>query len=335
MKTRAARMQEFRIASALLAAGFFLFTARVCAAQDNQAAPASDAPRAERLHESDIPALPGLRIQRSGPEESSAQGQANPAGDAVAQSHPKNGGLSYTVRPGDSLSAIAQLYGLDSGELAEANHLDDDSLLRAGQILQIPNPFAAQLHHSQATADQLYSEAQASRQKSRMDAAKIQSLSDQLEQLNAANLDLQHGVKVLPWWRGVALTTGAAALLMLGVTALTVLEWLMLRRRFRALVEANDAIRRLDQKYKVVLAKAELRLQQLYGRRRAVDEDRELAKSPDEIEIERLNQQLRELLEQHLERLGFSRSRSARRTRFQNLLDGVEESPVEAPASRR
>jgi len=339
MKTRAARMQEFRIASGLLAAGVFLFIAGLCAAQDNEAAPSSaatsSAPHAEHLHESDIPALPGLRIQRSGPEESSAQGRPNPAANAAPQSHPKNGGLSYTVRPGDSLGAISQLYGLDPAELAAANHLDDDSMVRAGQVLQIPNPFAAQMHHLQATADQLDSEAQASRQKSRMDATKIQSLSDQLEQLNAANQDLQHGVRVLPWWRGAALTTAAAALLMLGVTALTVLEWLVLRRRFRALVEANDAIRRLDQKYKVVLAKAELRLQQLYGRRRLVPEDRELAKSPDEIEIERLNQQLRELLERHLERLGFSRSRSARRSRFQNLLDGVEESPVEARASRR
>jgi len=363
MKSRAARMPQFKIASALLAL-CFLFAAYPSGAQDDQALQASpspaarsDASRAERLRESDIPALPGLRIQRSGPEDLSAQGQANPSANAsanpsansnpsaspsanpsdgpAAQSRQRNGGLSYTVRPGDSLGAIAQLYGLDSSELAEVNHLGDDSLLRSGQTLQIPNPFAAQARHLQATVEQLDSEAQAARQKARMDATKIQALTDQLEQSNAANQDLQHGVRVLPWWRGAALTTAAAALLMLGVTALTVLEWLMLRRRFRALVEANDAIRRLDQKYKVALAKAELRLQQLYGRRRSLEDDRGAAKSPDEIEIERLNQQLRELLEQHLERLGFSRDRSARRSRFQNLLDGVEESPVEARATRR
>ncbi len=359
MKPRAARMPQF--ASALLAL-CFLFAAYSSGAQDDQArqaspspAAGSDAPRAERLHESDIPALPGLRIQRSGPEDLSAQGQANPPANAsanlsakpsaspsanppegpAAQSRQRNGGLSYTVRPGDSLSAIAQLYGLESSELAKVNHLGDDSLVRSGQILQIPNPFAAQARHLVEQLDQETSEAQAARQKGRMDATKIQALTDQLAQSNAANQDLQHGVRVLPWWRGVALTTAAAALLMLGVTALTVLEWLMLRRRFRALVEANDAIRRLDQKYKVALAKAELRLQQLYGRRRSLEDDRAAAKSPDEIEIERLNQQLRELLEQHLERLGFSRDRSARRTRFQNLLDGVEESPVEARATRR
>jgi len=357
MKPRAARMPQF--ASALLAL-CFLFAAYPSRAQDDQAlqaspspAAGSEAPRAERLRESDIPALPGLRIQRSGPEDLSAQGQANPSANAAAnpstnsnpsanpsegtgaQSRPRNGGLSYTVRPGDSLSAIAQLYGLDSSELAEVNHLGDDSLLRSGQTLQIPNPFAAQARHLQETVEQLDSEAQSARQKGRMDATKIQALTDQLAQSSAANQDLQHGVRVLPWWRGVALTTAAAALLMLGVTALTVLEWLMLRRRFRALVEANDAIRRLDQKYKVALAKAELRLQQLYGRRRSLEDDRAGAKSPDEIEIERLNQQLRELLEQHLERLGFSRDRSARRSRFQNLLDGVEEPPVGARATRR
>lgn len=362
MKPRAARMPQFKIASVLLAT-CFLFVAYPSGAQDNQASPppaaGSDARRAERLHESDIPALPGLRIQRSGPEDLSAQGQpkssanpsanlsanpsasssanpsANPSEETAAPSRQRNGGLSYTVRPGDSLSTIAQLYGLDSADLAQVNHLGDDSMVRSGQVLQIPNPFAAQERHLQATVEQLDSETQASRQKGRMDATKIQALSDQLEQSNAANQDLQHGVRVLPWWRGLALTTGAAALLMLGVTALTVLEWLMLRRRFRALVEANDAIRRLDQKYKVALAKAELRLQQLYGRRRSLEDDRGATKSPDEIEIERLNQQLRELLEQHLERLGFSRDRSARRTRFQNLLDGVEEPTVEARATRR
>ncbi len=349
MKSLAARMSGFKIASALLAVSFLL-AAGPSGAQDEpgsqpspSSASSSDSPRAERLHESDIPALPGLRIQRTGPEDSAAQGQAkrpeNPASDssegAAPPSRPKNGGLSYTVRPGDSLNAIAELYDIDSSQIREINHIGDDSILHPGQTLQIPNPFAARERHLRATVDQLYSEAQAASQKARMDATKIQALSDQIEQSSAANQDLQHGVRVLPWWRGLALTTAAAALLMLGVTALTVLEWLMLRRRFRALVEANDAIRRLDQKYKVALAKAELRLQQLYGRRRSIDDDPETAKSPDEIEIERLNLQLRELLQQHLERLGFSRDRSARRTRFQNLLDGVEEPPVEARATRR
>jgi hypothetical protein len=147
------------------------------------------------------------------------------------------------------------------------------------------------------------------------------------------NSDLQHGVRALPWWRGLALSAGAAALLMLGITLLTMLEWLMLRRRFRAMVEMNDAIRRLDQKYKVALAKAELRLQQLYGRRR-VPEDQEMAKSPEQIEIDRLNQQLKELLEDQLEKLGFSAEKARRRNRLRDMIAGVE-SPVEARAGRR
>src|SRR5208282_6093068 len=85
MKPRAARMPQF--ASALLAL-CFLFAAYSSGAQDDQASPSpaagSDAPRAERLRESDIPALPGLRIQRSGPEDLSAQGQANPSANASA-----------------------------------------------------------------------------------------------------------------------------------------------------------------------------------------------------------------------------------------------------------
>jgi LysM repeat protein len=322
------------IVSALIVAGLVI-AAGPGVAQDNPASPSSAAsgvtPDVEHLHETNIPALPGLRIEG----ESAGSSEPREAGSGSVATHAPSGGLSYTVRPGDSMSGIAQIFGLDTADLASANHLDEDAVLRSGQVLHVPNPFSAQTHRLQATNDQLRTDAETARQKERIDAAKIQSLSDQVEQLGAANQDLQHAVHVLPWWRGLALSTAAAALLMLGVTALTVLEWLMLRRRFRAMVEVNEALRRLDQKYKVALAKAELRLQQLYGRRRSLDDERDMPKSPDEIEIERLNQQLRELLEQHLDRLGFSRERSNRRSRFNDLMNGAEESPVQARAGRR
>ena len=114
------------------------------------------------------------------------------------------------MRPGDSLSAIAQLYGLESSELAEVNHLGDDSLVRSGQILQIPNPFAAQARHLVEQLDQETSEAQAVRQKGRMDATKIQALSDQLAQSNAANQDSSAGdlkvtTSVCAWLRALIL----------------------------------------------------------------------------------------------------------------------------------
>jgi LysM repeat protein len=336
MKLRTARLWGFGIVSAVIIAGLVV-AAGSGIAEDNPASPSSSvtsgaAPAAgEGFHETNIPALPGLRIEGDGAGSSDSREARSGSG----ASHSANGGLSYTVRPGDSMSAIAQIFGLDTTDLASANHLDEDAVLRSGQVLQVPNPFAALTRHLQKDVEDLRADAETAHQKEQIDAAKIRSLSDQVEQLGAANSDLQHGVHVLPWWRGLALSTAAAALLMLGVTALTVLEWLMLRRRFRAMVEVNEALRRLDQKYKVALAKAELRLQQLYGRRRSLEDERDMPKSPDEIEIERLNQQLRELLEQHLDRLGFSRERGNRRSRFSDLMNGVEETAVQARASRR
>ena len=90
-----------------------------------------------------------------------------------------------------------------------------------------------------------------------------------------------------------------------GMAALTVLEWFLLRRRFIATADMNESLRRLDQRYRALLAKAELRMQELYGRRRrGVSEDHERPKLPEEADLERLDQQLHDLLEHHLKQLG-------------------------------
>ena len=67
----------------------------------------------------------------------------------------------------------------------------------------------------------------------------------------------------------------------------------------------TDALCRLDYKYKAMFAKAELRLQQLYGRRRGgITEGQPRPRMPEEIEIERLNEELKQILELHLQRMG-------------------------------
>ncbi len=139
-------------------------------------------------------------------------------------------------------------------------------------------------------------------------------------------------MKVLPWWRGTALAVGAAALLMLGVTTLTLFEWWMLRRRFLALSDLSMSLSRLDVKYKETIAKAELRMQQLYGRRRPAGAPEHLIggmKTPDEIEVERLSHELRETLERHLKQLGV-RGRNSVGSRWRETLAGEEE-PAPAP----
>lgn len=48
----------------------------------------------------------------------------------------------YTVQPGDSLSSIAQRFGVTQEALMAANRIDDPNRLEAGTELRIPGPNA-------------------------------------------------------------------------------------------------------------------------------------------------------------------------------------------------
>lgn len=45
---------------------------------------------------------------------------------------------TYTVQPGDTLSAIAARYGTSADAISQANHIRDENLIDAGQVLIIP-----------------------------------------------------------------------------------------------------------------------------------------------------------------------------------------------------
>lgn len=49
-------------------------------------------------------------------------------------------GYEHTVAPGETLSAIAQAYNVRSGDIIDANGLDNPNALRVGQKLFIPAP---------------------------------------------------------------------------------------------------------------------------------------------------------------------------------------------------
>jgi LysM repeat protein len=54
------------------------------------------------------------------------------------QPAPSTGGARYTVRPGDTLSAIGARFGVPYMDIARANHLANPNLIHVGQQLVIP-----------------------------------------------------------------------------------------------------------------------------------------------------------------------------------------------------
>jgi len=256
-----------------------------------------------------------------------------PEDSAPAPIH-RGGEFGYTVRSGDSLGSIASTFGIQADDIAHANRLSLDSTLLVGQTLKIPNPFAARMRET-AAENQKLSDQIAELQK-RVDSftATETGLKSQVQQLTASNRDLTHDVRMLPWWRAASYSAVIVSLILFGVAALTVLEWFLLRRRFIAIAELNESLRRLDQRYKALLAKAELRMQELYGRRRrGISEDHERPKIPEEADLERLDQQLHDVLERHLKLLG-GPVLPRRRARWDEEFSTVA-SPVEARSARR
>ncbi len=249
--------------------------------------------------------------------------------------HPANV-IPYTVRPGDSIGAIAQMFGVLPEDLARFNRMHVDDELQVDEVLKVPHPFTGEVNNLKSQVETLSTQQQAAEQKADTAEEQLKSAQSQVQELTGDNQDLQSGVKLLPWWRATAVSLGVVAAIMFGVVLLTLFEWWRMRRRFVALAAMTDALSRLDYKYKAMFAKAELRLQQLYGRRRGgITEGQPRPKMPEEIEIERLNEELKQILELHLQRMG-ARLPGARRKGWREMFGGGDVgSTVEAREYRR
>lgn len=67
---------------------------------------------------------------------------SRPAPPAPADFQPVTGGVSYTVKSGDSIERIARKSGTTATELAKLNGLKADSLIHPGQKLKVPGKTA-------------------------------------------------------------------------------------------------------------------------------------------------------------------------------------------------
>lgn len=267
------------------------------------------------------------------PVEPSAETETQAPAPAEAPVPHPSSSFYYTVRQGDSLGSIAATFGIQVSDIARTNRINPDAMLMVGQTLRIPNPFAARMRELSAENQKLSTDLAAANSRAERAVAAQSDLKSQVAELTATGNEDAHQLRMLPWWRGAVYTSGIIALLMLGLASLAIIEWFLLRRRFVAVAGMNESLRRLDQRYRVLFAKAELRMQELYGRRRGgMTEGQERPKIPEEAEIVALDHQLHEVLKRHLEQLGGPVR--PRRGRWQEDFSTVSP-PVEARTVRR
>jgi len=285
------------------------------------------------INESTIPpSSPPARVVRA---PSATDEPADASAPKPVANRPANV-IPYTVRSGDTVGTIAGMFGVTPEEIARANRMHIDDELQVDEVLKIPHPFTTEVTNLKAQIETLSAQQQSAEQKSDSAQEQVKSLQTQVQDLTSQNQDLDLGVKLLPWWRATAISLAIFALIMFGVMLLTMFEWWRMRRRFMALAAMTDALSRLDYKYKAMFAKAELRLQQLYGRRRgAVTEAQPRPRMPEEVEIERLNEELKNILEVHLQRMG-AKLPGGRRKGWRELFGGTDVGEtVEARGYRR
>ncbi len=255
-----------------------------------------------------VPAQPqeAPPTQAASPQAPSADATTLPAAPPTPlKTFPAHTTFPYTIRPGDSLGAIAGVFGIPVADLARVNHLNEQSELEVGKLLRIPNPAIAHERELNAQIEQLQRDNDEATQRASKAESALAAARTNLQNVSDERNELDHDVRSLAWWKGTTYVLAGTSVLMFGAMLLALIDWWMLRNRFRAVVELNESLRRIDYKYKTALAKAELRLQELYGRRRrGIHEGQERPKLAEEAEIEALTRELKAVLEHHLKKIG-------------------------------
>jgi murein DD-endopeptidase MepM/ murein hydrolase activator NlpD len=95
------------------------------------------------------PALQSLQQKRDQLKQSLAELKSEES-KSIAQAVPAKSTVAHQVRPGETLSSIAQTYGLPSSELAKLNNIENPNLLTASQVIQVPQAPAAPEEQSAA-----------------------------------------------------------------------------------------------------------------------------------------------------------------------------------------
>ncbi|HZP46467.1 MAG TPA: LysM peptidoglycan-binding domain-containing protein [Candidatus Binataceae bacterium] len=241
----------------------------------------------------------------------------------------------YQVKEGDNWGSIAALFGVSVDDLLRVNRAGVDTELQVGQMLRIPNPAVARERELTDQVNQLSQRTTDAEARAQQAESALAEARARLADLAERERQVDHDLATVYWWRMATYLMAVVSLLMFAATAVALVDWWLMRNRFRSVAEMNESLRRLDYRYRNALARAELRLQELYGRRRrGLRDGQERARLAEETEIDALNQELKAILEYHLRRLGPARKRAARRAR-ETLLGEIASATVEPRAVRR
>ncbi len=290
-------------------------------------ASSADQPAADTASESSAATAPSDDSASAAPRSEAAPAPA--ATTPVAHKY-----FPYTIRSGDTLETIADIFGVQVSDITRANRRIADGDLMAGDTIRIPNPFVTREAELNSEVERLSIEKEEAERKADQATNALASVHSQLDSAAASNAHYERDLHALPWWRAAAWSAAIAGVVMFGMMLVVAIEWWNLRSRYRAVAEMNESLRRLDYRYRMVMAKAELRLQELYGRRRrGIEDGQERPRIPEEVELEKLDLQIKEILESYLERLGPPNGR-ARRARWRESIGAVG-APIEARTARR
>ena len=121
--------------------------------------------------------------------------------------HPANV-IPYTVRSGDTVGTIAEMFGVTPEDIARANRMHVDDELQVDEVLKVPHPFTTEVTNLKSQIETLSAQQQAAEQKSDSAQEQVKTLQRQVQDLTSQNQDLQPSVSFLPWWRATAISLG-------------------------------------------------------------------------------------------------------------------------------
>lgn len=85
------------------------------------------------------PAMP-VRISDRDQPSSRHVARSTPTPHAISTTDGPGADATHTVRPGDTLSAVAALYGVTVHAIVKTNDIANANLIRVGQVLVLPSP---------------------------------------------------------------------------------------------------------------------------------------------------------------------------------------------------